>query len=125
MTCQWRDEVLVFLVEFVMTAAIWRSSNSVKRRPLALCGADERANMSLSTAFREAVGDDFEPSRSSTNSVRAGWSSWRSANSDRQAQVGDAGHEVVVKTGERARKDIGVVGADARRQLARDRREGA
>ena len=36
-------------------------------------------------------------------------------------QVGDARLEVVLETGERARQEIGVVGANAARQLARDR----
>jgi hypothetical protein len=43
---------------------------------------------------------------------------------DRQAQVSDAGPEVVLKAGERARKDIGTVGADAGRQLSGDRARG-
>ena len=40
---------------------------------------------------------------------------------DRQAQVRDAGLEIVLETGERAWQEIGVVSADARRQLACDR----
>jgi hypothetical protein len=39
----------------------------------------------------------------------------------RQLEVGDARLEVVLETGERARRLVGVVGADAGRQLARDR----
>jgi hypothetical protein len=40
---------------------------------------------------------------------------------DRQPQVRDAGLEIVLETGERARQDVAVVSADAGRQLARDR----
>jgi hypothetical protein len=40
---------------------------------------------------------------------------------DGQTEVGDARLEIVVKAGERARRDHGVVGADAARRLARDR----
>ena len=40
---------------------------------------------------------------------------------DRQPQVGDARLEVVLEAGERARQLVDVVGADAGRQLARDR----
>ncbi len=40
---------------------------------------------------------------------------------DRQPQVGDAGLEVVLEAGERARQEVGGVGADARRQLPGNR----
>ena len=110
-----------------LTAAIWRSSNSVKRRPRQRSAARmSRAEHEFEhRLFAEAVGDDFEPSPLLDEEPfeqvgRPGEAPMR----DRQAQVGDAGPEVAVKTGERARKDIGVVGADARRQLARDRPRG-
>ena len=109
-----------------LTAAIWRSSNSVTQAAPALCGADERAEHEFEhRLFAEAVGDDFEPSplldeQPFEQVGRPGEAPMR----DRQAQVGDAGPEVVVKTGERAGKDIGVAGADARRQLACDRPRG-
>ena len=40
---------------------------------------------------------------------------------DREPQVRDARLEIVLETGERARQDVAVVGANAGRQLARDR----
>jgi hypothetical protein len=40
---------------------------------------------------------------------------------DGQTEVGEARLEIVVKAGERARRDHGVVGADAARQVAGDR----
>ena len=106
-----------------LTAAIWRSSNSVKRRPRHRSAARMSApNISFSTGFSpKPVGMIFSRRRSSTNS--------RSSRlvvlaKRRYAHVGDAGPEVVVKIDERARKDIGVVGADARCQLPSDRPRG-
>ena len=43
---------------------------------------------------------------------------------DRQAQVRDAGLEIVLETGERTGQDVGVIGADAGRQLSGDRARG-
>ena len=40
---------------------------------------------------------------------------------DRQPQMGDAGLEVVLEAGERARQEVGGVGADAARQLPGNR----
>ena len=42
----------------------------------------------------------------------------------RDRQVRDAGLEIIFEVGERARQDVGVIGADAGRQLARTAREG-
>ena len=43
---------------------------------------------------------------------------------DRQPQVRDAGLEIIFEASERARQDVGVIGADAGRQLARNRPRG-
>ena len=43
---------------------------------------------------------------------------------DRQAQVRDAGLEIVLETGERTGQDVGVIGAEAGRQLSGDRARG-
>ena len=45
----------------------------------------------------------------------------KAAMRDRQAQVRNAGFEIVFETGERGRQSVGVIGADTDRQLTRDR----
>jgi hypothetical protein len=108
-----------------LTAAIWRSSNSVKRRPRQRSVARMRApNMSLSTGFSpKPFGMIFSRRRSSTNSRKIRRPD-EAPMRDRQSQVRDARLEIVLETAERARQEISVVGADAGRQLPGDRTRG-
>ena len=78
--------------------------------------------MSFITGFSpRPLGTIFRRRRSSTNNRFEQVRRSREPIGDGQTEVGDARLEIVVKAGERARRDHGVVGADAARQLARDR----
>jgi hypothetical protein len=80
--------------------------------------------MSLSTGFSpKPLGMIFSRRRSSTNSRKIRRPD-EAPMHDRQSQVRDALLEIVLETGERARQEIDVVGADAGRQLPGDRTRG-
>ena len=86
-------------------------------------GSDERAEHELEhRLLAEAIGNDFQPpsflDEQPFEEVRR---PCETTMRDRQAQVRDAGLEIVLETGERTGQDVGVIGADAGRQLARDR----
>ena len=72
----------------------------------------------------EAIGNDFQPppffDEQPFEEVRPCETTMR----DRQAQVRDAGLEIVLETGERTGQDVGVIGAEAGRQLSGDRARG-
>ena len=78
--------------------------------------------MSFDTGFSpKPLGTIFRRRRPRRRIVRAGSSFASRAEGNGQTEVGDTRLEIVVKAGERARRDYGVVGADAAYQIARDR----
>ena len=74
----------------------------------------------------EAIGNDFQPSPFLDGQPfeEIGGAN-EAAVRDRQPQVRDAGLEIIFEEIERARQDVGVIGADAGRQLARNRPRGS
>ena len=89
----------------------------------ALGGADQRAEHEFQhRLLAEAVGNDLQaPALLDEQPFEQVRRSRHAPIGDGQTEVGDARLEIVVKAGERARRDHGVVGADTARQLARDR----
>jgi len=79
--------------------------------------------MSLSTGFSPTpLGDDLQsPALLDEPPFEEVRRAYETPMGDRQPQVGDARLEVVLEAGERARQLVDGVGADAGRQLARDR----
>ena len=79
----------------------------------ALSGADERAEHELEhRLLAEAIGNDLQPSTLlDEQPFEEVCGPNETTMRDRQAQVRDAGLEIVVETGERTGQDVGVNGA--------------
>jgi len=81
--------------------------------------------MSLSTGFSpKPLGMIFNPALLDEQPFEEVRSAYETPVGDRQAQMGDAGLEIVLETGERTGQDVGVIGAEAGRQLSGDRARG-
>jgi hypothetical protein len=105
------------------TASSWRRSKSVTGRPRQRSAADHGAVHQLQDRpLAERVGDDLEPpallQEQPLEEIRG---PERPAVGDREAQVRDAGLEVVRKACHRVRQLALIVGDQAGAQLAGDR----